>query len=307
MGTASWGWAVTKACRQLRERIDSSVRRMPRPGLEATADTKEDVAAMEPYSRTRLRSPVRARCGSTAAPARCGCHGWSACSPPAGSSIARTARSQLIGGMTMGLSMALHEEGVMDVAFGDYANHDLASYHVAANADVGDIDVELAGRGRPAPERHRDQGDRRDRDRRDRGGDGQRRPSRHGCPGAQGADTSGGPAHRPLTPLGCRRRVPGTTLCRITARQRHQRTDRRAPGRGLDADQRHTAHQGRRRDHGYPQASIRDLVCLLAEHNVGALVVSHDGKAVEGIVSERDIVRRLQSDPGVLDATVDPS
>jgi len=54
-----------------------------------------------------------------------------------------------------------------------------------------------------------------------------------------------------------------------------------------------------------PQASIRDLVSLLAEHNVGALVVSHDGKAVEGIVSERDIVRRLQSDPGVLDATVE--
>ena len=54
-----------------------------------------------------------------------------------------------------------------------------------------------------------------------------------------------------------------------------------------------------------PQASIRELVSLLAEHNVGALVVSHDGKAVEGIVSERDIVRSLQSDPGVLDATVD--
>jgi xanthine dehydrogenase YagR molybdenum-binding subunit len=29
----------------------------------------------------------------------------------------------------------------MDVEFGDYANHDLATYHFAANADVGDIDV----------------------------------------------------------------------------------------------------------------------------------------------------------------------
>ncbi len=54
-----------------------------------------------------------------------------------------------------------------------------------------------------------------------------------------------------------------------------------------------------------PQASIRELVSLLAEHNVGALVVSQDGKAVEGIVSERDVVRRLQSDPDVLDAAVD--
>jgi xanthine dehydrogenase YagR molybdenum-binding subunit len=43
--------------------------------------------------------------------------------------------------MTMGLSMALHEEGVMDAAFGDYANHDLATYHIACNADVVDIDV----------------------------------------------------------------------------------------------------------------------------------------------------------------------
>ncbi|HKE69617.1 MAG TPA: molybdopterin cofactor-binding domain-containing protein, partial [Nocardioidaceae bacterium] len=54
---------------------------------------------------------------------------------------ARTVRSQLIGGMTMGLSMALHEEGVMDPRFGDYANHDLAGYHIASNADVPDIDV----------------------------------------------------------------------------------------------------------------------------------------------------------------------
>ncbi|MDX6298413.1 MAG: xanthine dehydrogenase YagR molybdenum-binding subunit, partial [Nocardioidaceae bacterium] len=49
--------------------------------------------------------------------------------------------SQLIGGMTMGLSMALHEEGVMDAEFGDYANHDFASYHIAAHADIGQIDV----------------------------------------------------------------------------------------------------------------------------------------------------------------------
>jgi xanthine dehydrogenase YagR molybdenum-binding subunit len=51
------------------------------------------------------------------------------------------ARSQFIGGMTMGLSMALHEESMIDPQFGDYPNHDLASYHIAANADVGDIDA----------------------------------------------------------------------------------------------------------------------------------------------------------------------
>jgi xanthine dehydrogenase YagR molybdenum-binding subunit len=52
-----------------------------------------------------------------------------------------TARSQMIGGMTMGLSAALHEESIMDIASGDFLNHDLANYHFAANADVGEIEV----------------------------------------------------------------------------------------------------------------------------------------------------------------------
>jgi xanthine dehydrogenase YagR molybdenum-binding subunit len=140
MGTASWGWAVTKACRQLRERIDSSYDGVPRPGLEVSADTKEDVAAMEPYSRHAFGAQfvdvrVDGSTGEVRVPRMVGVFA-------AGRIVnARTARSQLIGGMTMGVSMALHEEGVMDAAFGDYANHDLASYHVAACADVGDIDV----------------------------------------------------------------------------------------------------------------------------------------------------------------------
>jgi xanthine dehydrogenase YagR molybdenum-binding subunit len=43
--------------------------------------------------------------------------------------------------MTMGLSMALHEESAMDPQFGDYPNHDLAGYHIAAHADVLGIDA----------------------------------------------------------------------------------------------------------------------------------------------------------------------
>src|SRR6266704_787089 len=49
----------------------------------------------------------------------------------------KTARSQFLGGMTWGLSMALHEESVLDPRFGDYVNHDFAEYHIATNADVG--------------------------------------------------------------------------------------------------------------------------------------------------------------------------
>jgi len=54
-----------------------------------------------------------------------------------------------------------------------------------------------------------------------------------------------------------------------------------------------------------PEQSVTDLLNLLAEHKVGALVVSSDGNAVEGIVSERDVVRRLQQfGPELLQAPV---
>jgi xanthine dehydrogenase YagR molybdenum-binding subunit len=43
--------------------------------------------------------------------------------------------------MTMGIGMALMEEGVMDARFGDYLNHDLAQYHVVAHADVPEIEA----------------------------------------------------------------------------------------------------------------------------------------------------------------------
>jgi xanthine dehydrogenase YagR molybdenum-binding subunit len=54
---------------------------------------------------------------------------------------AKTARSQFIGGMTMGLSMALHEESLVDPRFGHVVNHDFAQYHIPTNADVGEMDV----------------------------------------------------------------------------------------------------------------------------------------------------------------------
>ena len=52
------------------------------------------------------------------------------------------------------------------------------------------------------------------------------------------------------------------------------------------------------------EASVRDLLAVLAEHNIGACVVSDDGQGLDGIVSERDVVRRLHADPAVLDQPV---
>jgi CBS domain-containing protein len=53
-----------------------------------------------------------------------------------------------------------------------------------------------------------------------------------------------------------------------------------------------------------PDAGVRELVATLAEHNVGALIVSSDGTTLEGIVSERDVVRHLHSDGTVINNTV---
>ncbi len=53
-----------------------------------------------------------------------------------------------------------------------------------------------------------------------------------------------------------------------------------------------------------PTQTVRELVALLAEKNIGAVVVSEDGSAVAGIVSERDVVRRLSEPGGLLDAPV---
>ena len=49
-------------------------------------------------------------------------------------------------------------------------------------------------------------------------------------------------------------------------------------------------------------ASLHDLVNALNVHHVGALVVSPDGKKIEGIVSERDVVRAM---PGRLNELAD--
>ncbi|MEV0432170.1 MULTISPECIES: CBS domain-containing protein [Nocardia] len=42
-----------------------------------------------------------------------------------------------------------------------------------------------------------------------------------------------------------------------------------------------------------PDTTVRALLTVLAERNIGAVVVSPDGATIEGIVSERDVVRRL--------------
>ena len=54
---------------------------------------------------------------------------------------AKTARSQFIGGIVMGVGQALMEETKMDHRFGRITNANLAEYHVPTNADIGPIDI----------------------------------------------------------------------------------------------------------------------------------------------------------------------
>lgn len=56
----------------------------------------------------------------------------------------KTARSQILGGVVMGIGMALHEEALVDHRLGRIMNHNLAEYHVPAHADIEDIEVIFA-------------------------------------------------------------------------------------------------------------------------------------------------------------------
>jgi CBS domain-containing protein len=52
-------------------------------------------------------------------------------------------------------------------------------------------------------------------------------------------------------------------------------------------------------------ATIAEVAIVLAEHRIGAVVVTDDGRTIDGVLSERDIVRALAGpDDGMLAATV---
>ncbi|GHH49567.1 xanthine dehydrogenase family protein molybdopterin-binding subunit [Streptomyces candidus] len=139
-GTASWGWAVHKACGALAGRLAAHDGDLPAEGLEATADTAGTADEESAYARHAFGAHfAEVRVDTATAEVRVsrllGVYA-------AGRILnARTARSQFIGGMTMGLGMALTEGSTLDPAFGDFAERDLAAYHVPCHADVTDIEA----------------------------------------------------------------------------------------------------------------------------------------------------------------------
>ncbi|POM27604.1 Xanthine dehydrogenase molybdenum-binding subunit [Actinomadura rubteroloni] len=134
MGTASWGHAVVRACEALLAKLGDG---LPQ---EAEADTADELKNRPQYARHAFgahfaETAVDLDTGEIRVRRLLGVYAAGRILNP------QTARSQFLGGMTMGAGMALMERGVLDLEFGDYLNHDLAQYHVPVCADVPDIDA----------------------------------------------------------------------------------------------------------------------------------------------------------------------
>ncbi|GHO90473.1 xanthine dehydrogenase [Reticulibacter mediterranei] len=140
-GTASWGSAIMDAAQKFRATLYGELGgRLPEGGLEVRGGLERSPYAgqyaMHSFGAQFAEVRVHMDTGEIRVPRMLGVFA-------AGRIInAKTARSQFLGGMTMGLSMALHEQSVMDPRFGEYVNHDFAEYHIATNADVGAIEIQ---------------------------------------------------------------------------------------------------------------------------------------------------------------------
>ncbi|NIZ93759.1 xanthine dehydrogenase family protein molybdopterin-binding subunit [Kineosporiaceae bacterium B12] len=132
-GTSSWGAAIVGAAGAFR--VQHGAR--PAPGASTTAGMLDvpgaDDVAQYSFGAQFAEVRVHADTGEVRVPRLLGVFSVGRIVNP------RTARSQFLGAMTMGMSMALHEQSVVDPRFGHVVNHDLAEYHITANADVVDL------------------------------------------------------------------------------------------------------------------------------------------------------------------------
>jgi xanthine dehydrogenase YagR molybdenum-binding subunit len=147
----SWGAtnlcvAVDRACQELKEKIGSSagvefLQRFPE-GLEAVGRTPFMMAdpnfknySQNTYGATYAEVAVDAVTGEVRLRRMTGVFA-------AGRIInAKTARSQLMGGMIWGVSTALHEAALVDSRYGNWVNGDLAEYLVPVHADIPAIET----------------------------------------------------------------------------------------------------------------------------------------------------------------------
>ncbi|TQM84910.1 xanthine dehydrogenase molybdenum binding subunit apoprotein [Saccharothrix saharensis] len=134
-GTTSWGSTIVAAVEAFREEFGDD----PAEGARARAGMPDNPAdgtyAMHAFGAQFAEVRVHRDTGEVRVPRLLGVFAVGRVVNP------RLARSQLVGGMTMGLSMALHEHSVVDERFGHVVNHDFAEYHIATNADVPHVEA----------------------------------------------------------------------------------------------------------------------------------------------------------------------
>ncbi|WP_166133555.1 xanthine dehydrogenase family protein molybdopterin-binding subunit [Nocardioides ochotonae] len=135
-GTSSWGSAIVAAAQQFRADHGDS----PDPGLVTTASAADNpdaqTHAMHSFGAVFAEARVHRLTGEVRVPRLHGTYSVGRVINP------RTARSQLLGGLVMGLSAALLEESWRDPRFGHFVTQDLATYHVATHADVLDLQAD---------------------------------------------------------------------------------------------------------------------------------------------------------------------
>ncbi|WP_405592232.1 xanthine dehydrogenase family protein molybdopterin-binding subunit [Streptomyces sp. NBC_01092] len=136
-GTTSWSWAITEAAHKLLAQSDDPTR-----PLTVSAETSKSLGQLPPkerhsYSAVFAEATVDPATGEVRVRRLLGMFAVGRVVNPL------LARSQLVGGMVTGLSMALHEEGVRDRVTGRHINGDFAGYHIAAHADVPDIEADF--------------------------------------------------------------------------------------------------------------------------------------------------------------------
>jgi xanthine dehydrogenase YagR molybdenum-binding subunit len=134
-GITTWGTAVTEAARNL----TAAHGRHPEPGASATGRAGDNDAAehyaMHAFGAQFVAVEIDPGTGEITVPRALGIFAAGRIVNP------RTARSQFLGGMTMGLSTALWEQSIMDPVTGQFVNHDLAGYHIATCADIRDLEA----------------------------------------------------------------------------------------------------------------------------------------------------------------------
>jgi xanthine dehydrogenase YagR molybdenum-binding subunit len=143
-GAAGSSVAVRRACAAVREKLSALGNRVPPGGLEADGEVagmwqepNYGVYSIHSYGAHFAEVGVDADTGEIRLRRMLGVFS-------VGTVLnAKTARSQLLGGMIWGVGMALHEGAVIDTRSGCFINRDLANYLMPVHADIPELEVEF--------------------------------------------------------------------------------------------------------------------------------------------------------------------